>query len=212
MNHQIEAFSISTQPSKPKSASAYKWHQILAHASGDAVQHLSSAAEGVEITDKNSISLINQCESCALAKAREIISRRSDNAEFSEAPFHRISYDLIQLEPALNKNQWISHIACYSTDFNILYTHRTKSEASSLVIQVINVIVNRFNRNVAFIRSDDEKSLKNDFFELLAQKRISFEPFAPDTQAQNGHSKRKGGILLIKARVLRIDVGFFHYL
>ena len=206
------AFPISTGPLKSKKASTFQWHQMLAHASNESVQHLQSAAEGVEISDGGPVPRTNQCEPCALAKAREIISRRPDIAEVSNIPFHRISYDLIQMESALNKDSWISHVADYFTDFNMVYSHRSKSQASAILIQAINTIETRYSQKVAFIRSDGEKSLGDDFSDMLAEKGISFEPAAPDTQAQNGHSERKGGVLLVKARALRIDAGLPHYL
>ena len=106
INNEIQsgAFSISIDSLKSKKASTFQWHQMLAHAFNESVQHLQSAAEGVEISDEGPILRINQCEPCALAKVREIISRKPDIAEISNISFHRISYDLIQMESALNKN------------------------------------------------------------------------------------------------------------
>jgi hypothetical protein len=65
---------------------------------------------------------------------------------------------------------------------------------------------------VVFIRSDEEKFLGADFKDFLVEKGISFEPSAPDSPKQNGHFERKGGILVMKARVMRIDAGLLNHL
>jgi hypothetical protein len=68
------------------------------------------------------------------------------------------------------------------------------------------LIETRFNEaKVDFIRSDEKKSLRSDFRNFLIEKEISFEPFAPDSSKQNGHSERKEEILAMKARAMRID-------
>ena len=58
-----------------------------------------------------------------------------------------------------------------------------------------------------FIRSDGERSLGNNFNDLLVEKGITYESSTTDTPEQNGHSERKGGILAMKARAMRTDAG-----
>ena len=47
----------------------YNWHQLLAHAVNNAIQHLAQAAEGVEISDHAKVPPTNKYEICALSKA-----------------------------------------------------------------------------------------------------------------------------------------------
>ena len=196
-----------------KQATGYEWHQMLGHSANEAIQHLTRSAEGMKVIDSDTpIPKTNECEPCALAKARRIVSRSYGNSETSTIPFYRITYDLMHLDPALNRDQWVSHIACHATDFNIVYTHRNNGEATHLMTEAVNFIETRFNRKVVFIRSDGEKSLGDEFHKLLINKGITFEPSTPDTPAQNGHSERKGGILAMKARALRIEAGLPIYL
>ena len=187
---------------------------MLAHVSDETIQHLPKGAEGMKIFDDvaQMIPKTNECESCALSKAREIVSRKFDNAESADTLFFRISYDLIQMAPSLNQEKWISHFVCYAIDFHIVYTHRHKSDASSLMRKTINLIFTRFNQKVVFIRSNEKISLSDDFSDFFTEIDIIFEASALDTQAQNGHAERKKAILTIKARALRIDVGLPHYL
>lgn len=113
----------------------------------------------------------------------------------------------MQLTPAMNCDQWVSHFACYFTDVHLGFTHQRKSAATEIIHQVINLIETRFSRKVVFIRSNGEKSLGDDFDKFLIDKEITFEVSAHDTPVQTGHSERKGGILAMKARALRIDAG-----
>ena len=56
------------------------------------------------------------------------------------------------------------------------------------------------------------RSLGNDFMNFLDSHGITYEPSAPDIPAQNGHAERKGGVLTIKARALRIEGGLPQYI
>ena len=194
-----------------KSGSQEDWHQRLAHASEDAIKHLKMSAEGVKVIDGR-VPKTNECETCALSKAHQIISQSSDKSEYSDNFFHRITYDLMQFTTTMNKDQWTSHVACAATDFNLGFTHPRKSDAVSIIQMAINIIETRYNGKVVFFRSDGEKSLGNDFHEYIAQKSITYESSAPDTPAQNGHSERKRDILAMKARAIRIDAGLPVYL
>ena len=183
---------------------------MLAHESIEVIQHLESSTRGVKISNQDNegkVPKTNECEPCALSKAHRLVSRSSDNAESSNAPFYRITYDLMQLNPAMKKDEWVSHFACHATDFNMVFTHGRKGEASRIVREAINLIETRFNAKVVFFRSDGERSLGNDFNDLLIDKGITYESSTPDTPEQNGHSERKGGILAMKARTMRIDAG-----
>ena len=50
---QSEAFSINIGLLKSKKISTYEWHQILAHAFNESIQHFSSIAEEMKIFNKN---------------------------------------------------------------------------------------------------------------------------------------------------------------
>ena len=51
------------------------WHQLLAHAANDTIQHLPQGDKGVKITDKEKVPTANKCGTCAVSKAHRIISR-----------------------------------------------------------------------------------------------------------------------------------------
>ena len=81
-----------------------------------------------------------------------------------------------------------------------------------MVRKGIKIIQTRYNGKVVFFRTDGERSLGKDFEDLITELGISYEPSAPNTPEQNGHSERKGGVLSMKARAMRIDAGLPNYL
>lgn len=152
------------------------------------------------------------CQTCALAKSHRLVSQSSDKSEFSDRPFHRVTYNLMQFTTALNKDQWVSHFACATTDFNLVFTHSRKSDASGIVQKALNIVETWYNAKVVFFRSDGERALGKDFDDFIAEKGITYESSAPDTPAQNGHSERKGAVLSMKARAMRIEADLPTYL
>ena len=196
-----------------KERSAKDWHTVMAHVSGEAIRHLEKSSADVKLSDSAaSVPKTNQCETCALTKSHQIISRSSKKTENNVEPFSRISVDLMQFEPALNGHEWATHIACMSTDFNLVRTNRTKTGSREFILDSIALIKRRFKHDVVFIRSDNEGAFSNAFKDELISMGISLEESAPDTPAQNGHAERKGKMLAIKARALRIEAGLPHYM
>jgi len=155
----VAASFAATAASRCRSGTTLDWHQLLAHANNDAIQHLPAAVEGVELTNKDLVPKTNKCETCALAKAKRIVSRRTYKSESSTKPFHRITYDLIDMTTAINKDKWISHIACSTTGFHLVYTHSGKSQATETLIRAILLIETRYAGKVVFVRSDGERAL-----------------------------------------------------
>ena len=70
----------------------------------------------------------------------------------------------------------------------------------------------RFNATIVFFRTDDEKSLRKEFDEMISDLGITYEPFAPYIPEQNDHSERKEDVLAMKARVMRIQANLSKYL
>ena len=210
--NKYQPFQVKkTELANIKNETAQKWYQILAHASNEAIQLLETSAKGVKISSEE-VPKTNECEPYALSKAHRIVSRSSKNAESSKEPFYSITYDFMLLNTAMNKDEWVSHFACHATDFNMVFTHAHKSDAARIVKEAVNIIETRFKSMVVFIRPDGECSLGNEFKDLLIEKDITYESSTPDTPEQNGHSERKGGILAMKARAMRIDAGLPIYL
>ena len=106
------------------------------------------------------------------------------------------------MDTVYNGDKWISHFQCMTYTFNIVYTHRVKSESMDLIEYTLELIKNQYGRDVRYIRLDGETSLASAFNQNIARRGIKVERTAPDTPAQNGGSERIGWMLVIKARMM----------
>ena len=195
-----------------KSAISSEWHQLLAYANNDVIEYLLLAAEGVEVVDTAKSLDISNYEICVLAKAYRIVLRSLFKAETSDQPFFRITYNLIDLNTALNQHSQVSYFSYYKHNFQLVYIYKYKGEATDIIREAIKIIRTRYKYEVVFIRSDGERSLGTVFRNLINELGVTFEPSVPATSAQNGHSERKGSLLGVKARALLIEAGLPEFL
>src|SRR5450432_1868445 len=112
---------------------------------------------------------------------------------------------MIPMTTGYNGDGYISHFQCRQYLFNMVYTHRKKSDALQFFEKAINLIETQYNRKVRYIRLDGGSSLGNAFETLVIGKGIKLERTAPDTPAQNGGSERSGRVIVTKARTMRIE-------
>ena len=81
----------------------------------------------------------------------------------------------------MNKDQWIFYVACFEYDFHLIYTYAHKSEASEIIIKVINFIETKYNDKMMFIKLNGKRFLKTQFIDYTSIKDIIYEFFASDT-------------------------------
>ena len=172
---------LATEATVKKTRTANEWHSIMAHASHDAIMQLEESSNDVTTSDiaTAKVPKTNECETCALTKSHVQISRTSDKSETSAKPFHRVFFDLMQFNTAMNGHRWCSHLACLATNFNLAYTHRHKSETRAILQQVFILIKKWYNGTVVFLRVDGETSLNLDFLDELKELRITYEASTP---------------------------------
>ncbi|EKG08999.1 Integrase catalytic core, partial [Macrophomina phaseolina MS6] len=181
------------------------WHRTLAHAGPEPLLHLNEATTGALIHPQEADQPLNpHCDTCSFAKAHQIISKTTNKEEDSSRPFYRVSYDLIQFQPAYNGDRFVTHLECTACNFNLARTHRYKSDTTDVLRDLIHLIQTRFQGKITFFRTDNETSLDSDFHQFLANKGITLETSSPGTPAQNGHAERSGSVLITKARSMRI--------
>jgi hypothetical protein len=145
------------------------------------------------------------CETCALSKAQAVVSRNTFKEIPADMPLARCGFDLIPMHEALTGEKWISHFVCHYTDMEFVYTHHSKSMATAITEEFINMAAKRFGMPVKYFRTDGEKALGNRFEQLVADHGIATERSVPATPAQNGATERSGGVILSRARCLRIS-------
>ena len=62
----------------------------------------------------------------------------------------------------------------------------------------------RYDCTVRKLRTDGEKSLGDDFTNWVKAEGLTFEPSAPYTPEQNGSAERSGGVIIQRARAMRV--------
>jgi len=90
-------------------------------------------------------------------------------------------------------------------------THGQEKENLRILKDFVNWMTTHFNLKIQVIRSDNEMARKKTL-NWLRSKGIKFEPSAPRTQAQNGAAERSGGVIMEKARAMRISANLPHNL
>lgn len=197
----IFASKKSRDPRKAIEATAERWHALLGHPGDEAIENLQQNALGAVVTAP-ATGVPTPCEPCALGTAHKIISRRSTQSEPAEKPLERVAYDLIPMDIGYNGDKWVSHFYCFVTGMDFVYTHRKKSHAFDVIEEFLKMVKTRYNRTVRFIRTDGERTLGGRYDELT--RGITTERSSPDTPEQNGAAERSGGVIIRKARCLRI--------
>jgi hypothetical protein len=88
-------------------------------------------------------------------------------------------------------------------------TYGEEKENLRVLKDFVNWMSKRFDLKVKVVRSDNEMARKRTLHWLRSQG-IDFEPSAPRTQAQNGLAERSGGVIMEKARAMRISANLPH--
>ena len=211
---------------KPRSlrASIKTWHRRLGHLNKEALKHLLSQANKDPINNNNEsseeIQLIQEdpiednhgqlCETCQISNSKKQISRQPVPRAMN--PFEKVHLDLIQFTNAYNGKKWLEHFLDDCTRMNHIRTLSTKGQAFQGVKDYIAFIKRQYGCDVKILRLDGEKSLDKRLIEWANQKGIKIERSAPYTPEQNGAAERSGGVIIARARLLRIDSQLPNYL
>ena len=137
-NNKSAAFLASQILKLDISVSAVKWHAILGHLGPETIAHLKKAVGGAKINGRGPNTI--KCQTCAQIKVHEIVSRRIEKENPAELPLKRVIWDLIKINPAYNKNKWVSHFTCYKTHIDFIYCHTRKNRALETIIEFFNIV------------------------------------------------------------------------
>jgi len=88
-------------------------------------------------------------------------------------------------------------------------THGTEQENLRVVKDFVQWCHRRYNLRVKVIRSDNELN-RGRTKAWIRDQGISFEASAPNTHDQNGRAERSGGVIMEKARAMRISAKLPH--
>lgn len=84
-----------------------------------------------------------------------------------------------------------------TTEYRVVFPLRNKEEVAEKVIQYLNLIRNKFGRELQIFRSDNNREFVNSILlNQFKQRRITFETTASHTPQQNGKAERENRTLV----------------
>ena len=198
---QSSTFVVRSAQARISKASAMIWHERLAHCGPEVLEHLPTSVTGVKLVDGPTTT---ECETCGVSKAHEVISRR--RSQRAEKPFDRVHWDMIHFAEGFNGDRYASHFLDDKTRMNWVYTHSRKTQAALLDIfkEFTAYVERQFGRKIKIFRIDNESSLGGQFDQWATDEGIEFETSTPYAPEQNGAAERSGGVMVTKARCIRV--------
>lgn len=204
---QTSAFTVRSAQPRTTIASPQMWHYRLGHCGPDVIQHLTDGRNEISVTNGRG-PVTNECETCAVSKAHQIISRRP--AQRAVKPFERIHFDLMEFERGFDGSRYLVHFTDDLTRMHWSYPISNKSQSTllSIIKYFVNMAERTYNSSVAIFRTDQEAGIGREIEHWIQEIGITFEYSATDTKEQNGSAERSGGVLETKARCIRIAANF----
>jgi hypothetical protein len=206
IDDRFDAFEAKSETSKSDLMITNKeWHEMLNHSKSEIIAHLAERINEIKVNDLDSASSINRCETCALIKTHEIVSRRSEQKESIDYSLSRIDYDLISMNEKYNEDFWVSHFVDFYTRMNFVYTHSRKNDALSVIREFLRTIRIKYDQIVRFIKMNDERILRFEYREFMKLRRIVTKRFVSYTSFQNDKIERSERVLMIRTKAMRIE-------
>ena len=191
----------SVLPRADSVATADIWHQRFGHCGPRVLEEIGNALTGVKLKGPSTC----ECEVCAVSKMHKIVSRRPRDR--ATTPFQKVHWDLVYHEvEGWNKEWYTSHFQDDCTRFHIVYTIRDKTQATLLSTfeQLYAYVERQFGIRIQAFMMDHEPGLGGEFDDWAQPLGIRVENSAVGTPDQNGAAERAGGVILTKARAMRI--------
>lgn len=197
----------SRDPRPDSKGDARLWHLRMGHPGPMSLHHLGKEAIGVKLKGPKT----TECQHCSLAKIKRQNSRRPPDREVDK-PLVELHIDWTDLKKARAGfvRVMFIHDAFSGRSFPyFMTTHGEEKETLRILKDFIPFIQAKYNLKVNTIRSDNEMKRKKTV-QWLRTQGITLEPSAPNTQAQNGAAERSGGVIIEKARAMRIGANLPH--
>jgi hypothetical protein len=171
----------------------------MGHLYEEAVKQLPKKVNNVILDQSKPL---GTCETCRISQAPQQISRRTPNKP--TIPFQEVHFDLIQLEKGFNNDNWVLHLLEKLHDFHFVYILRHKSELTTVLQDFTALVQNQFGCTIQVFFTDGERSLGTAFDQWIASTGITIKTSAPYTPTQNRTAERSGGVIINRARALRL--------
>ena len=184
------------------------WHFRLGHPGPMTLEKLGISCLGAHLKGPTTV----QCRHCCQGKMHRQISRRTPYRP--STPFEEIWIDWSDFT---EDYQGYSRVMFITDAYSgmvfpyFLQSHGLGRENRRILQDFFNYIDKQYGFQVKSIRSDNELFSKVVRMELQ-QRSIRSNPSAPNTQSQNGGAERSGGVIIEKARSMRISARLPHSL
>ncbi|KAI1840359.1 hypothetical protein JX266_013452 [Neoarthrinium moseri] len=190
------------------------WHERMGHPSLEAMQQLSKSALGFKLTGPTTC----ECDACGMAKITQQISRRVI-ANKQLTPFSRIHIDWEDLAEGwgeAEEDQLVKRVMFCVDEATGYVTAEAvvtskEDENLPLVKDIVEWITNHENRKVRYLRTDNEMN-RTQTRQWCREKGIKLELSTPDNHSQNPIAERIGGVVMAKARAMRLSSRLPHRL
>ncbi|KID93530.1 reverse transcriptase, partial [Metarhizium majus ARSEF 297] len=184
------------------------WHNRLGHPSPKTIEQLGKKYLGVKLRGPKTV----ECDHCGRGKMHRQISRRRPIRP--NKPFEEIWVDWTDLTEDYQGFVRVMFITDAYSGLVFPYflkSHGVGKENRRILRDFFNWIEVQYSFKPKAIRSDGELFSK-EVRKELKRRSIEAKKSAPNTQAQNGGAERAGGVIMEKARTMRIAAKLPHNL
>ena len=185
------------------------WHNRLGHPGPTTIEQLGKRCLGALLRGPNTV----DCSHCAQSKMKRQTSRRKPDRP-RDQPFEEIWIDWSDLSEDHEGFVRVMFITDAHSGMVFPYfmkTHGTGKENRGILRDFISWVEKQYGFSIKTVRSDGELFSKQVRKELQ-RRSIRAELSAPNTQDQNGGAERSGGVIIEKARTMRIAANLPHSL
>jgi hypothetical protein len=192
----------------PTGGSADEWHDRFGHINKEALRHLVSELEGVEL---EAYDVDPNCENCRLTHSKRQPSRRP--RERSEKAYAYVHFDLIELQRDFNGKRgdqtYILHFLEDKWGLHHVYHLLSKDQATLVgtVRHFLNYVYRQYGLLVKVFMVDNDSSLGEDWEDLIGEEGMRVEHSPPHEHDVNGTIERAGGVLTTRATALKLSGG-----
>jgi len=207
-------FAFTAKKNQQKSPKISKadfdlWHKRLGHANEKVLHHLNHNARNVEVTG----SALTQCEHCAKANPRRIISRKTRETRSLLKLFDELHLDFHDMPTGIDGINRYLLITDRCTGY--AWTYSLQGKLSIMWICCLESwyrqSVTQYDTKPKMFRIDNE-FITQEFKRWIDGKGMIYEPSPPYTPEANGFAERSGGVIGTTMRELAIQSGLPHHL
>jgi hypothetical protein len=188
----------SRMPRPLNKATFDDWHEIMGHLYPEALNHLTTSCQGVEIDGIHKLSN-HKCETCCLMTGKRIPYRYPTKRW--PTPFGKVYWDLVSLPNGFSGEIYMLHVIDSCTRMHHVYCLPDHGQDSILggLKMYANHIRRRWGFRIQILHGDGESALTgNDTREWISTNGIQQENSPPHTQDQNGAAENAGAVIVAR--------------